>query len=135
MQKSYLVSVGIAFLLSSFAAVGQVASGNVAESAHPRADVVQAQNPRIHRTVEGCLEQQGSEYILSAARLGAVHLRAGSSELLSQQVGQRVKVRGNLMPMEQYMDDEAEVAPAGAAPPREMKVEKIEPVSGSCPVR
>ena len=134
MQKSYLVSVGIAFLLSSFGAVGQVASGNVAESAHPRADVIQAQNPRIHRTVEGCLKQQGSEYTLASEHLGVIHLYADSSEL-NQHIGQRVKVRGNLMPMEQYMGDEAGGTPAGAATQREMRVEQIEPASGFCPAR
>jgi hypothetical protein len=112
-------------------AAAQAASGNVAESSHPRTAVLQAQNPRIHRTVEGCIAQQGGEYALQAKHLGLIHLRGGMNDTLSQHVGKRVKVRGNLVPLPAQDADEEKPA---AAPDREMTVEQIKGASGSCPV-
>ena len=133
MQKFLAISMGAMFSLCTLGVAAQVASGNVAESSHPRADVLQAQNPHIHRTVEGCITQAGNEYTLNAKHIGVIHLSA-TGDKLSQHVGERVKVRGNLMPLTtQDPDDDA--GTLAANPVREMTVERVENVSGSCPMR
>src|SRR5262249_10143285 len=100
----------------------------VAESSHPRADVLNAQNPHIHRTVEGCVARQGNDYTLTAKHLGVITLR--DRDQLGQYVGQRVKVRGNLAPVVvQDPDDDASAPVAGN---REMTVERITVVAAVC---
>ena len=128
MQRYFAVSVGVMVSFLTWGTTAQVASGNVAESAHPRADVMQAQNPHIHRTVQGCLSQVGTEYRLLAKYLGPIQLRASDSETLGPHLGQRVKVRGNLAPLTLQEADTEQ-----ANTPREMTVERIDPVSGTCP--
>jgi len=135
MSKYLVASVGIAFSLLASALPGQVASGNVAESSHPRVDVLQAQNPHLHRSVEGCIAQQGNEYQLNAKHIGVIHLR-GSSDQLGQHVGRRVKVLGKLTPVAaEGADEETPAVSAAADPGREMTVERIENISGPCPSR
>ena len=135
MPKYLAISVSAVFSLCTLGMAAQVASGNVAESSHPQADVLRAQNPHIHRTVEGCITQEGSEYALNARHIGIIHLSA-TGDMLNQHVGQRVKVRGNLTPITvQDADEETTIAPPVANSVREMTVERIENVSGSCPMR
>jgi hypothetical protein len=133
MQKFLAISMGAVFSLCALGTEAQIASGNVAESAHPRADVLQAQNSPIHRTIQGCLTGQGDQYVLNARHIGVIHLNA-SSDVLSQHAGQRVKVRGDLAPIV-VQDPDNDAAPEVANPVREMTVEQIESVSGSCPTR
>ncbi len=127
MQKYRAVLAGLLFSFSTLGMMAQVASGNVAESSHPRADVLQAQNPRVHRTLEGCISREGNEYRLVVKPSDVIYLTASSSDMLAQHAGQRVKVRGNLLPMV-AQDDEA----SAAKPAREMTVERIQGVSGFC---
>jgi hypothetical protein len=94
MQRYFAVSVGVMVSFLILGATAQVASGNVADSADPRAAVMQAQNLRIHRTVQGCIQQAGTEYHLVAKHLGPIQLRASDRERLGQYLGQRVNVRG-----------------------------------------
>ncbi len=133
MQKYLAVPVGILFSCFTLGMAAQVASGNVAESPHPQADLVQAQNPHVHRTVEGCITREGNDYGLTAKHIGVIRLQADNGQVLDQHVGQRVKVRGNLTPV-MPQDGDAETTVAGN-PNREMTVERIDAVSGSCPVR
>jgi Protein of unknown function (DUF5818) len=129
MQRYSRIVAGVVIALFSGVAAAQVASGNVAESSHPRADVLNAQNPHIHRTVEGCLARQGNEYTLTVKHLGVIAL--SGSDQLSQYVGQRVKVRGNLAPVTvQDVDDDASAVVTGN---REMTVERITGAAGVCP--
>ena len=131
MQRYFAVSVGVMVSFLTWGSTAQVASGNVAESAHPRADVMQAQNPRIHRTVQGCLSQVGTEYRLLAKHLGPIQLRASDGETLGPHLGQRVKVRGNLAPLT-LQEADTEQAAGAAKSLREMTVERIDRVSGTC---
>jgi hypothetical protein len=129
-QKYFVVFIGVVFSLISLGAFAQVASGNVAESSNPRADVLRAQNSPVHRTVEGCVTRSDNEYVLQTKHTGMVHLNGGN-DLLSQRVNQRVKVLGNLASMV-VSDDYQETA---ATLDRAMTVERVESTTGSCPLR
>lgn len=135
MQTYLAVPVGILFSCLTLGMTAQVASGNVAESPHPRADLLQAQNPHIHRTVEGCISRVGNDYTLTAKHIGVIRLQADNGKLLGQHAGERVKVRGILTPTMVHDTDEEEetVAVAGNAS-REMTVERIKVVSISCTI-
>jgi hypothetical protein len=81
------------FLFASVSAVAQVASGNVADSANPRSDMIDAQN-FVQRTVEGCVVQQGSNFLLVPKHGRPVELTSKPGENVSQNVGHQVKVSG-----------------------------------------
>lgn len=123
-MKKYLALWLGMFLLSSVAAMAQVASGNIAESSNPRADVVEAQNFLAQRTIEGCVVQQGSSYLLVPRHGRPEELTSNSGDKLSQSVGRQVKVRGR----ETYAGE-------GANPEADytMAADQIEVVAQSCP--
>lgn len=128
----YIPVLTLACALLFGTAQAQIASGNVAESSHPRADAIDAQNPHIHRTVQGCITAQGAEYFLVAKHLGTIHLSSKDLDL-SQHTGQRVKVVGDLEPVSSaHADDDNYNAPAA---PREMMVEKLDQAPGVCPAK
>jgi hypothetical protein len=112
------------FLLSSVAAMAQVASGNVAESSNPRSAVIDAQNFLAQRTIEGCVVQQGSDYLLVPKHGRPEELTSNSGDKLSQSVGCQVKVHGR----ETYAGDSAN-------PEADYIVaaDQIEVVAQSCP--
>jgi hypothetical protein len=132
MSRYFAICVGAAFLFFSLAVTAQVASGNVAESSHPRGDVIDAQNPHVHRTVKGCLIRTGGDYLLTAGHSRPVRLKANDNELLNRWAGKRIKVEGNLAPAQMAEADDAGAARV-SEPFREMEVERIESVAGSCP--
>lgn len=122
MQKFLALWCGVV-LLSSVAAMAQVASGNVAESSSPRTDVINAQNFRT-QTLVGCVLQQGSDYLLVPKHGRPVELTSIADENLSQSIGHQVTVRGR----ESYAGE-------GANPGADyaMVAEHIELVARSCP--
>ena len=111
------------FLLSGIAAMAQVASGNVAESSNPHADIINAQNFR-QRTIEGCVVQQGSDYLLVPRHGRPEELKSDSSDTLSQNVGRQVRVVGR----ESFAGEGANLAADFT-----VAVDQIQVVAQSCP--
>lgn len=124
MQKQLALCLGI--LLLSSVAMGQMASGNVSESSNPRSEVIDAQNFLAPRTVEGCVVQQGNDYLLVPKHGRPMELSSVSGENLSPSIGRQVKVHGRETYAREGANPEADYAVAA---------EQIEVVAQSCPVK
>ena len=121
MRKYLALWLGM-FLLSGVA-MAQVASGNVAESSNPCSDVIDAQNFLAPRTVEGCVIQQGGDYLLVPKHGRPEELISTAGDNLSQSVGRQVKVQGRESYAGESANPEADYAVAA---------DRIEVVAQSC---
>ena len=123
MHKQLALCSGI--LLLSSVAMAQMASGNVSESSNPRSEVIDAQNFRAQRTSEGCVVQQGSDYLLVPKHGRPLQLSSIAAENLSPNIGRQVKVHGRETYAREGANPEADYAVAA---------EQIEVVAQSCPL-
>ena len=123
MQKCLALWLGM-FLLSGAAAMAQLASGNVADSSNPRSSVIEAQNFLASRTVQGCVVQQGRDYLLLPKHGRPMELTSNTGENLSQIVGQQVRAQGRETYAGEGANSDADYA---------VSAERLEPVAQSCP--
>ncbi len=123
MQKQLALCLGT--LLLSSVALAQMASGSVSESSSPQSEVIDAQNFRVQRTLEGCVIRQGSDYLLVPKHGRPLQLSSIGGENLGPNIGRQVKVHGRETYALEGANPEADYAVAA---------EQIEVVAQSCPV-
>jgi hypothetical protein len=111
-------------LLFGFAAMAQVATGNASETGNPRTDVIDAQNFHGQRTVEGCVVQQGSDYLVVPKHGRPLALTSSATTDLGQNVGHEIKVSGRESIAGGSASEEANYAVAA---------QHIEVMAPSCP--